>query len=80
VGYLERACGPDGKFVYQVNIVSRRESSSYDIVRHAGAMYALAMVNRAHPDPQAVAALIRAAKFLREKYIGPGPRPGQQVV
>lgn len=79
-GYLERACGPDGKFVYQVNIVSGRESSSYDIVRHAGAMYALAMVNRAHPDPQAVAALIRAAKFLRQNYIGPGPRPGQQVV
>lgn len=78
--YLERACGPDGKFVYQVNIASGRESPSYDIIRHAGAMYALAMANRAHPDPRAVAALTRAAKFLRLSYIGPGVRPGQQVV
>ena len=43
-------------------------------------MYALAMVNRSHPDPQTVAALTRAAKFLRENYIGPGIRPGQLVV
>jgi hypothetical protein len=79
-GYLERACDPDGKFAYKVDIRSGKESSSYDIVRHAGAMYALAMVNRSHPDPEAVAALVRAAKYLRENYIGPGPRPGQQVV
>jgi hypothetical protein len=79
-GYLERACDPDGKFAYKVDIRSGKESSSYDIVRHAGAMYALAMVNRSHPDPEAVAALIRAAKYLRENYVGPGPRPGQQVV
>jgi Domain of Unknown Function with PDB structure (DUF3857)/Transglutaminase-like superfamily len=79
-GYLEHACGPDGRFAYKVDVRSGRESSSYDIIRHAGAMYALAMVNRSHPDPEAAAALIRAAKFLRENYIGPGPRPGHQVV
>ena len=79
-GYLERACGPDGKFVYKVDIGSGKESSSYDIIRHAGAMYALAMVNRSHPDPEAVAAIIRAAKFLRENYVGLGVRPGQEVV
>lgn len=80
-GYLERACGPDGKFAYKVDIGSGKESSSsYDIIRHAGAMYALAMVNRSHPDPEAVAAMIRAARFLRENYVGPGVRPGQEVV
>ena len=79
-GYLERACGPDGKFTYKVDIASGKESSSYDIIRHAGAMYALAMVNRSHPDPEAIAAMIRAAKFLRENYIGPDVRPGQEVV
>jgi hypothetical protein len=79
-GYLERACGPDGKFAYKVDIGSGRESSSYDIIRHAGAMYALAMANRSHPDPEAVAALIRAAKFLRRYYIGPAPQTGQEVV
>jgi hypothetical protein len=79
-GYLERACGPDGRFAYKVDIRSGRGSSSYDIIRHAGAMYGLAMVNRSHADPEVAAALVRAAKFLRETYIGPGPRPGQQVV
>jgi hypothetical protein len=78
--YLERACGSDGKFVYKVDTGTGRESSSYDVIRHAGAMYGLAMLNRSHPDPQAVTALIRAAKFLRQNYIGPGVRPGQQVV
>jgi hypothetical protein len=43
-------------------------------------MYGLAMLNRAHPDPQAASALIRAAKFLRQNYIGPGARPGQQAI
>jgi hypothetical protein len=78
--YLERACGPDGKFAYKVDAGSGKESSSYDIIRHAGAMYALAMVNRSHPDPEAVAALIRAATFLRQNYIGPVGQPGQQAV
>lgn len=78
--YLERACGPDGKFVYRVEIGSGRESSSYDIIRHAGAMYALAMLNRSHPAPEAAAALLRAAKFMRQNYVGPGARPGQMAV
>src|SRR5713226_7323497 len=34
-GYLERACGPDGKFTYSIDIRSGRESRSYNIVRHA---------------------------------------------
>jgi hypothetical protein len=80
-GYLERACRPDGKFAYRVDIGSGRESSSsYDIIRHEGAMYGLAMFNQSHPNHEAAAALLRAAKFLRENYIGPGVRPGQQVV
>jgi hypothetical protein len=79
-GYLERACGPDGKFVYKIDTGSGKESSSYDVIRHAGAMYGLAMLNSSHPDPNAAAALIRAAKFLRQNYIGPGPRPGQLAI
>lgn len=79
-GYLERSCGPDGKFVYKVDTGSGKESSSYDIIRHAGAMYGLAMLNRSHPDPEAAAALIRAAKFLRQNYIGPGVRTGLKVI
>ena len=79
-GYLERACSPDGKFVYEVDINTGRQTAWYGIIRHAGAMYALAMLNRVHPDPQAVNAMVRAAAFLRHNYIGPGLRPGQLVV
>ena len=79
-GYLERACGPDGKFAYKVDILTGRERSSYDIIRHEGAIYALAMSNRAHPDPRTVEIMTRAATFLRENYIGPGVRPDQLVV
>jgi len=79
-GYLERACSVDGKFVYEINTETGRESSDYNILRHEGAMYALAMANHAHPDPKAVDAMVRAAKFLRKNYIGPGIRPDQLVV
>jgi len=79
-GYLERACGPDGKFVYEIDINTGRQTAWYGIIRHAGAMYALAMLNHAHPDPQAVDAMVRAAAFLRHNYMGPGVRPDQLVV
>lgn len=79
-GYLERACGPDGKFAYKVEIGSGRENSSYDIIRHEGAMYALAMANHHHPDPKVVDAMVRAADFLRKSYLGPGVRPDQLAV
>ncbi len=79
-GYLERACGPDGKFVYEIETHYGQQASSYNIVRHAGAMYALAMLNRSTPDRKAVDAMLRAANFMRQNYIAPGPHPGQLVV
>jgi hypothetical protein len=80
-GYLERSCGPDGKFVYEIDInTGKQTSSSYNIVRHSGAIYALAMLNRSTPDRKAVDAMVRAATFMRQNYIGSGPRPDQLVV
>ncbi len=79
-GYLERACGPDGKFVYAVETHTGEKASSYNIVRHAGAMYALAMMNRAAPDRKAVDAMVRAATFMRRNYIAPGTHPDRLVV
>jgi hypothetical protein len=79
-GYLERACGPDGKFVYEIDINTGKRSASYNIVRHAGAIYALAMLNRSTPDRKAVDAMVRAVKFMRQNYVGPGVRPGRLVV
>jgi hypothetical protein len=78
VSYLERACGADGRFTYEVDVASGREiNAHYNIVRHAGAIYALVMANRAHPDPQAVQAMVRAAGFLRRNYTAEmGPDKG----
>jgi hypothetical protein len=69
--YLENVCDENGKFTYQVDPESGKVSSSYNILRHAGAIYSLAMFNQAHPDQKAVDAMVRAAAFMRKNYIGP---------
>jgi hypothetical protein len=78
--YLDGVCSREGEFTYQVDTLSGRESSSYNIVRHAGAMYSLGMLRRSRRDARAGAALARAAKYLRKNYIGPGAEPGQLAV
>jgi len=71
--YLVGACGPDGKFVYQVRVADGAVSSDYNVVRHAGAMYALALTGEIAPDAEANGALRRAGRYLRGNYVGPGP-------
>lgn len=78
--YLEHACGSDGKFTYLININSGQQSDSYNIVRHAGVIYALAMLQHPRPDQPSMDAMVRAASFMRQNYIGPGIRPDQLVV
>jgi hypothetical protein len=78
--YLERSCDANGKFAYLVDINSEGVLPSYNIVRHAGAIYALAMLNRVHPDPNAVNAMVRAANFIRTNYIAPDTRSNALAV
>ena len=78
--YLEHKCDPTGRFVYKVDTGSTGQSSSYNIIRHAGAIYALAMFYRSRKDSAALDAMVRAAEFLRRNYIRPGVRPDQQAV
>ena len=61
--YLESACGESGRFAYRLDPGSGQLSSSYNIVRHAGAIYALAMFNRSHPDRAAVDAFTRSDPY-----------------
>lgn len=72
--YLEQNCDASGRFAYLVDIDSGQISPSYNIVRHAGAMYALAMVNALHPDSNAVNVIVRAANLVRANYLAPDPR------
>ncbi len=78
--YLERACGPDGRFVYRINIDSGQQSRSYNIVRHAGTIYALAMLQHSEPNQKVVDAMARAALFMRQNYIGPEMRSNHLAV
>ncbi len=71
--YIVSSCLPDGRFVYRVDPLSGQGSERYNIVRHAGAMYALGMAYRAHPSPQVAQALARSATYLREQYVAPVP-------
>lgn len=72
--YLERNCDASGRFAYLVDTDSGQISPSYNIVRHAGAIYSLAMLNRVHHDLNAVNAMVRAANFMRMNYIAPDTR------
>jgi len=78
--YLERNCDQGGRFAYLVDIDSEKISPSYNIVRHAGAIYALAMLNRVHPDLNAVNAMVRAARFMCTNYIGADSRSNGSAV
>jgi hypothetical protein len=73
-------CGPTGMFAYEIDIGTGRAAHSYDIIRHAGVMYALATLNRYHPNRRAAETLSRAGTFLRTAYIGPDSRSGGLAV
>jgi len=78
--YLESACDQTGRFAYLVDPNSGRQSPSYNVIRHAGAMYGLALLNRAHPDRKTVDAMMRAGAYLRANYVGADARSGALVV
>jgi len=72
--YLTWQCDRNGQFVYLVNLdPAVTAKPRYNIVRHAGAMYALAMYHREHPSDAARDTLLRAARFLKEIALAPLP-------
>jgi hypothetical protein len=79
--YIVNSCGKDGKFVYEVSVADGKQSPDYNIVRHSGTMYALAMADAARPDLQVTATLQRATEFLLGDYVrrNPGATKGLAV-
>jgi hypothetical protein len=67
--YLARACREDGRFVYRVDLRDGRELGGYNMLRHAGAMYALANYQERWPEPTVEAALARAADYLKREHV-----------
>ena len=76
-GYLVRACYLNGRFNYRINldpdITPRR---AYNILRHAGAIHALASYQQRWPRPEVLAALLRASSYLRDRHVAPLPENG----
>jgi hypothetical protein len=70
--YLAGACGPDGKFTYRINLdPDIAVDPQYNVLRHAGAVYALAQYNRTCRDDVAKDAMLRAAQFLWDECTAP---------
>lgn len=71
IRYLEKDCQANGKFIYRRNLDPQKTyPEKYNLLRHAGAMYALGMYYQRSPDPTTRAALQRAGKYLRD-FIAP---------
>jgi len=73
--YLAGAVDADGRFVYRINLNPDIEpAKAYNILRHAGAMYAMAQYQARYPTAPVRAALLRAAAFLQREHIAPLPK------
>jgi hypothetical protein len=65
-GYIRRANLQSGQFVYLVNMdPGVPVPPDYDMVRHAGAIYALGIANSVLPDAENQVVMKRAVEFMR---------------
>ena len=66
--YLLAACAEDGRFSYRVNLRPGVEPKpKYNLLRHAGTMYALAMSHEFKANKAVPLALSRSGRFLRQQ-------------
>ena len=70
--YLARLCDEQGQFDYRTHLdPDEYVEPRYNVLRHSGAIYALAQYCRRSPEPEVHDAMLRAATFLRKKCIAP---------
>lgn len=70
--YLVRHCDADGRFHYWLHTDPDFDlPPAYNVLRHSGTIYALGMYADLRNDPDAVAAMRRAAGLLRRETIDP---------
>jgi len=71
--YLQKSVKENGMFEYRVNMdPSIKVKRKYNIIRHAGAIYAMSQYLELYPqDYEMRSAIERAGKYLRDKAIGP---------
>lgn len=70
--YLVRATETNGMFKYRVNMNPNiKVKRKYNILRHAGTIYAMVMYYQKYPDEDMRLAIERAGKYLKDKFILP---------
>ena len=71
-GYLARTVQEEGMFVYRVNMDPEiKVKKKYNILRHAGSIYALCHHYRYRPNPEVKDAVERAGRYLKREAIYP---------
>lgn len=72
--YLEENCDQEGKFNYRVNTNPQVSvQPKYNILRHAGTIYALAQYTQVFHKKETEKTLKRAIEFLKKKAMAPVP-------
>ena len=72
--YLHEICSQNGRFTYLINTNPKViPHSAYNILRHAGTVYALAMFRQWSFDDSNNEAIIRAAHFILRETVAPVP-------
>lgn len=72
--YLVKNTKVDGMFEYRINMnPAINVKKKYNILRHAGTIYAMSMYYQLQPDGTMRSALKRAGEYLRDKAIEPIP-------
>lgn len=70
--YLVSVCDEQGQFKYRVHLEPDiTPEPQYNELRHAGTIYAMAKYCQRTGDPEVLAAMLRAATFLRQRCIAP---------
>lgn len=70
--YLTATVLPDGRFEYRINMdATVYVKPKYNILRHAGALYAMATYYQQYGDAKILPAILRAGQYFREDAIAP---------
>jgi hypothetical protein len=71
-GYLAKATRENGKFEYRINMdPAVKVEDEYNILRHAGAIYAMCLYQERYPDKKMRSAIERAGNYLKNESIYP---------
>lgn len=80
--YLTGVCDEKGKFRYRINLNPKAKvKEQYNLLRHAGAIYALGMYESIRPSDAIRSTMEKAIRFLRDVAVGPvEDQPGMLAV